>query len=344
MTETTTDNFTTADRLATLEPLSSLSPARLQELSGLCVHQQLPTGTTLFREGDTDNETIYLMQGQVRLANNAADRDFSVVAGSHPIADKQPRQLTAVAVTGVEIIRFDNDLLEMMMTWDDLAELEFLDPGSGAASTANKSARAFQNLPPANFDKIRARMEPLEVKTGDLVMKEGDAGDFYYLIESGSAKVTRQGAGGPMFLAELHAGDSMGEEALVSDNPRNATVTMTSDGRLLRLGKRDFDELMREPMVNWIELPAGKQLVTSGKAKWLDVRTISEFRHARVTDAVFCPLRDIRRQVDRLDKNSEYICYCKTGKRSSAAAYLLNERGYKAHALRGGLQALPDDD
>jgi rhodanese-related sulfurtransferase len=47
----------------------------------------------------------------------------------------------------------------------------------------------------------------------------------------------------------------------------------------------------------------------------------------------------LRRQVDR----PQYICYCKTGKRSSAVAYLLSERGFKAHALRGGLQALPDD-
>jgi len=348
VTETTVENNVTAEQLAALEPLSSLTAARLQELSQLCVFQRLPTGSTLFREGDTDNEAFYLLKGQVRLANNAADKDFSLVGGSedarHPIADRQPRQMTAVAVSGVEVIRFDNDLLEMMMTWDDLAELEFLDEAADSSFTANKNARAFQRLPAANFDKVRDRMEVIDVKAGDVVMTEGDAGDFYYLIDKGTAKVSRQGAGGPMVLAELGPGDSMGEEALVSDNPRNATVTMVTDGRLLRLGKRDFDELMREPMVGWIELATAKPLVASGKAKWLDVRTISEFRHARVTDAVFCPLRDIRRQVDRLDKATQYVCYCKTGKRSSAAAYLLNERGYKAHALRGGLQALPEDN
>lgn len=341
----------TAETLAQLEPLTSLSTARLQELTDLCVAQRLPAGTLLFKEGDTDGDTVYLLSGEVAIESRADDVNFRLRApgadARHPVADKQPRRASVRATTDIDIVRFDNDLLDMMMTWDELADMQ--QPGNAPGATdaglgANKSARAFQHLPPANFEKIRQRMQPVTFAAGDLVMKEGDAGDYYYLIESGKAKVSRQGAGGPMFLAELGPGDSLGEEALVSDNPRNATVTMATDGVLLRLDKNDFDILMREPMLNWIELPAARALVSAGKAKWLDVRTISEFRHARVTDAVFCPLRDLRRQIERLDRDQQYICYCKTGKRSSAAAYILNERGYKAHALKGGLQALPDSE
>ncbi len=338
-----------AQDIASLEPLSSLSSARLEELISLCTSESLPIGTTLFREGDTDNATVYLLRGEIRFANNTGTLDASLSADSedakHPVMDKQPRQVTAVTATKVDVVRFDNDVLEMMMTWDDLAEIE---SESGTSQTdsalgASKATKAFQKLPPANFDKIRERMQAIKFVANDVVMKEGDLGDYYYLIESGTAKVTRQGAGGQMRVAELGPGDSMGEEALVSNNPRNATVTMSSDGSLLRLGKTDFDELMREPLVHWLDIKSAKELVTSGKAKWLDVRTISEFRHARVTDAIFCPLRDLRRQLDRLDKNQQYVCYCKTGKRSSAAAYIMNERGYNAHALKGGLQALPDE-
>lgn len=339
----------TANDIAALEPLSSLSATRLEELVSLCVPQRLTPGSTLFREGESDNETVYLLKGKISLANNTGSFQATLEAGSedalHPVADKQPRQATAVAASEVDVVRFNNDLLEMMMTWDELAVPESDEITAAESNLAtSKSAKAFQNLPPANFDKLRQRMEKVQVMAGDVVMKEGDAGDYYYLIESGIARVTRQGAGGPLLLAELGAGDSMGEEALVSDNPRNATVTMKTDGNLLRLTKSDFDELMREPLVNWIELKAARDLAASGKAKWLDVRTISEFRHVRVTNAIFCPLRDLRRQLDRLDRNSQYVCYCKTGKRSSAAAYILNERGFRAHALKGGLQALPDSE
>lgn len=332
----------TAELLSRLEPLSSLSRMRIDELLTQCRAETLPAGSTVFREGDTDNQAIYLLRGKLMLANNAADQDLVLDAGSedakHPVADKQPRQLTAVTASTVDLVRLDNDLIEMMMTWDEMAELPEANAEPGLL--ANKTS-AFQNLPPANFEKIHQRMEPVRVAAGDVIMKEGDPGDYYYLVETGAAVVTRQGAGGLMTIAELGPGDSMGEEALVSSNPRNATVTMKTAGKLLRLDQASFNELMREPMVSWIDLKKAKAMVSGGKAKWLDVRTISEFRHARVTDAVFCPLRDIRRQVDRLDKNSQHICYCKTGTRSSAAAYLLNERGLTAHALKGGLQALP---
>lgn len=346
MNDSITHTKITAKSVANLEPLSSLSEARLEELIGLCTSERLAVGSTLFREGDTDNQTIYLLSGTLTLCNNTGSLESRLSAESedakHPVADKQPRQVTAVASTAIDVVRFDNDLLEMMMTWDDLNDLDLEPDANNSGLRASKATSAFQNLPPANLDKIHDRMQSIKYMAGDVVMKEGDIGDYYYLIESGTAKVSRQGAGGQMLLAELGPGDSMGEEALVSNNPRNATITMSSDGSLLRLAKADFDELMREPMLNWIELAAARKLVTSGKAKWLDVRTLSEFRHARVTDAIFCPLRDLRRQVDRLDEKQQYVCYCKTGKRSSAAAYILNERGFKAHALTGGLQALPD--
>lgn len=345
----------TANTLSKLEPLSTLSLPRLEELAVLCSREQIDAGRFVFHEGDTDNETIYLLSGEINLQQEADGTSSVLAAGSddavHPVADKQPRRASAMAVNNIEVVRFDNDLLDIMMTWDEINDVLPVEGDATDGTTdpapsglgSSKGARAFQNLPPANIEKIRERMETVELKAGDTVMNEGDAGDYYYLIESGTCSVYRQGAGGQMLLAELGPGDSMGEEALVSNNPRNATIKMKTDGRLLRLGKDDFDALMREPMMNWIELNDARALVNSGKAKWLDVRTISEFRHARVTDAIFCPLRDMRRQVDRLSKDKEYVCYCKTGKRSSAAAYILNERGLKAHVLKGGLQALPDE-
>lgn len=62
VTENSTDSNVSPDQLAELEPLSRSAPARLQELSGQCTPQRLPAGTTLLREGDTDNEMVYLLQ------------------------------------------------------------------------------------------------------------------------------------------------------------------------------------------------------------------------------------------------------------------------------------------
>jgi rhodanese-related sulfurtransferase len=47
----------------------------------------------------------------------------------------------------------------------------------------------------------------------------------------------------------------------------------------------------------------------------------------------------LRLKADSLDPNKQYITYCDTGRRSSAAAFLLSERGLKAYCLKGGLMA-----
>jgi rhodanese-related sulfurtransferase len=175
-------------------------------------------------------------------------------------------------------------------------------------------------------------------RAGETIIKQGDEGDFFYVITRGSAVVTRET---PMSrdglkLADLGVGESFGEEALISDAKRNATVTMLSDGALVRLGKSDFNELLNEPLLHWVDLAHGKELIERG-ARWLDVRLPSEFEAFHLDGAVNVPLYFIRLKVKTLEPKTPYIVVCDTGRRSSAAAFLLSERGFDAYCLQGGI-------
>jgi len=139
-------------------------------------------------------------------------------------------------------------------------------------------------------------------------------------------------------LAELKNGDAFGEEALASEARRNATVSMTSDGKLLRLGKRDFKELLGEPLLQRLSYAAALERVARG-AIWLDVRYPSEYRYDRLPGAQNVPLNEVRNSFAVLDRASEYIVYCQSGRRSSAAAFLLAQRGLTVCVLEGGLWA-----
>ena len=102
-------------------------------------------------------------------------------------------------------------------------------------------SRVLQRIPPANIDALLARLQPVSVKAADTVIRQGEIGDYFYLICDGKCHVTRQFESGTRIsLASLGAGDSFGEEALLSDGKRNATVTMETDGVLVRLSKADF--------------------------------------------------------------------------------------------------------
>jgi rhodanese-related sulfurtransferase len=137
-------------------------------------------------------------------------------------------------------------------------------------------------------------------------------------------------------LAELEVGDTFGEEALISEAKRNATVAMESDGSLMRLGKDDFRTLLNEPMLEWVDRESADKIVAEG-GQWLDVRLPSEFEAYHNEGAINVPLYFIRLKLKTLDAAAKYVVCCDTGRRSSAGAFILNERGFQTYVLRGGL-------
>ena len=340
------------ENLKNLVPLFTLSGERLRELAALSYLREHAVGTHIFREGDVDNQTLYLLDGQVQLNGTAGNVEEIIAAGTaeakHPLGDHQPRQTSAVALTDVTVLHIDNNVLDYMITWDQVASLAQAPEGVSeeVGSTSqdkqefrwmNKmlSAVPFQNIPAANMRDLLDRMEQVPVRKGDVIVSQGEPGDYYYLVESGKARVTQQ-----VELAELGEGASFGEEALISDSVRNATVTMESDGMLLRLSKQHFNEMLKEPLIHWVTLGDALNKVKQG-AIWLDVRLAREFAHYHLANAKNIPLNELRQRMDELDKDTTYICYCKTGRRSSAASFLLSQAGFKVFVLRGGLQILP---
>jgi rhodanese-related sulfurtransferase len=264
--------------------------------------------------------------------------------------------ISTIALTDIEILRIDLDLLDIMMTWDQLSKNDNQTKSSqtGAKdksmrsvgdwmndldvfSAFNLQSGLFSHLPPANVNQMFKRMTSIKVTAGQTIIWQGGVGDFYYLIQSGTAKVTRvvDVSQPVVILAELSEGGAFGEEALVSDNKRNATVTMNTDGELLRLNKQDFVELLKAPIINQISLSDAQNKV-SKSAIWMDVRLPSEYNYEHIEGAINLPLNEIRLLAINLDKNKEYILYCQTGRRSAAAAFVLAQNGIKAFVLEGG--------
>ena len=342
------------ETLRRLEPISSLSGGRLAELVELCFVESVGKGLDPFRMRGISGQTVYLLHGELGLEwPDGAAR--VLVGGSQEARMPIGRTISgtrATANTDLELLRIDDDLLDIMVTWDQLAATEATSQSgnvnepsstlanwsilSGMFSVSNLKYGAFAQLPSANIEELLRRFRRMEVRAGDVIIREGAAGDYYYVIESGKCRVERMIGGVSMLLAELKSGDAFGEEALVSDAKRNATVTMKSDGILLRLGKPDFEELLREPLLHRISMEDARQKVANG-AQWLDVRYPSEYQYDKLPGAINIPLAEIRNAFGVLDKDREYVLYCQSERRSAAAAFLLAQRGYRASVLQGGL-------
>ncbi|MFZ4536787.1 cyclic nucleotide-binding domain-containing protein [Propionivibrio sp.] len=338
------------DVLYRLEPIRALSGMRLHELSGLCMTETVGRGLDPFRLRSVQGQSVYLLSGELKLAYDDGS-SCVLVGGSEtalwPLAKRPPAVLDAKAITDIELIRVDDEMLDIMMTWDQLSAgmaipvstPEAIDWRlmSGAFRLQSLTVGALSRLPAACIDELFRRFERIKAKAGEVILREGDDGDYYYIIENGRCAVTRKVGGVDMPLAELKAGDAFGEEALVAESPRNATVRMKRAGVLLRLKKQDFIELLREPLLKRLDWAAAGNRVAAG-AVWLDVRYPSEYQYDRLPGAVNVPLNEIRNAIGLLDREREYIVYCQSGRRSSAAAFLLSQRGYRASWLEDGLK------
>ena len=344
--------------LAALEPISTFSSARLRELLEYCHLETVEQGVDPFREGSLQGQSVYLVRGELEVVY--ADNNRVLIRANsewarHPIGKRQPAIQSATALTRIQLLRVDDELLDQMVTWDQFAVYEdskvsavkdvadeivkrFLN--SGMFSAGNLSNSPFANLPSANIGKLLNQIEVVAVWDKEIIIREGDEGDYYYLIESGRAQVTRLVGGSNMILADLNAGDVFGEEALLSDAMRNATVAMKSNGVLLRLKKQDFLKLMQEPLLRKITYHEAKKKVDGG-AVWLDVRHPPEYRYDKLPNAINVPLNDIRNVVGALSKDKFYVVYCQSGRRSAAAAFILVQAGYKIAVLENGLWSIP---
>jgi CRP-like cAMP-binding protein len=331
--------------LKSLIPINALRAESFQQLLRRARIEQVPAHHAVFELGDADPENIYLLKGEMTLTpRNGAGR--TIVGGGedarYALAQLKPRQFAGVTTSEATIARVDAVLLDRMLTMDQAAGYEVAEFGAGDGEWVFRMVQhpSFERVPAANLSALFGRFTSVEMRAGQPIIRQGDPGDYYYIIRSGRVNVSGKSEkdGRTVMLSSLREGDGFGEEALVSGAPRNADVTAATAVTLMRLAKQDFDELLREPLVKWVSLPGAQGMAQAG-AGIIDVRTEDEFGRGAIEGAVNLPLCALRIKARLLDPARRYVVCCQSGNRGAAAAFLLSQRGFDVHVLRGGLSA-----
>ncbi|CAN5450166.1 hypothetical protein BH20VER3_BH20VER3_18650 [soil metagenome] len=105
----------------------------------------------------------------------------------------------------------------------------------------------FQFLPDEPFAKLRDLLQEENYEFGDLLVRQGDPADSFYVLVSGRARVVKADQkGNEIVLATLKPGDSFGESALSEGGTRTATVRCSTGVEALRLDRDDFLQLVQE--------------------------------------------------------------------------------------------------
>ena len=358
------------DIIRTCSPVDMLEEQYFENLLKKSELIETVTGDFFFETGDNDRDYYFLLKGDIELVTDDDTIIELISAGSeqakNPISPTVPRKVNARASSIVALVcRIPADMLDIMLTWEKTGQYETAqdvdsdlpedksEVGEIAASADADSGgdwmtmmlqnSVFQRIPAANIQAALMRMSEVKFAAGQTVCEQNSEGDYFYIIKTGECAVIRRLStkGKVVKLAELKPGDTFGEESLISDKKRNASIVMTHEGTLMRLSKDDFLSLMHIPVLQYISTKDAVEMHLREKAIWIDTRLPNEYMQGHLKNSVNVPLVTLRMKLKQMNKERKYLLYCDNGSRSSAAAFLMSSRGFDSFVLQGGMETLP---
>jgi CRP-like cAMP-binding protein len=337
--------------LARSHPLQQLDAPQLDELLRGCKPRTHARGQTLLRRSEASPAVYtYLIAGRAELRRSFFDR-VTLDAGDGEALQPLEMLLPAeggqiVAQEECQTLQLSRDRLDRalaanssadfsvaMLSDSDLSE-EFL--VSDGAVEVDWMSRFLQSplanhLPAMVIQQLLACLQSRDVARGETIVRRGEPGEALYLLTRGVALVHTdpEGAfGGRDF--SLIPGDYFGEESLVAETVRNATVVMEADGTVAQLDRNAFDELIRPHLIPQLAVDA-----VAGGELLLDVRFPVEFRRRAREGSRNLPISVLRASLQELSAERRILVTPEGGRRSELAVFLLRQAGFDAWLLQG---------
>jgi signal-transduction protein with cAMP-binding, CBS, and nucleotidyltransferase domain len=338
----------THELLARFSPFNTLAYEYLSKVIEKASLKEYSKGAIIFKRGRELSESLYLVNGHVDLIDSQfAVTSISSEDESHkvPLNSVSPTKVSAVAKSDVVILSVESDFSDLVLAWSESGNEETGEtvsegdepPEFGGAEEGDWMSSLLQSpffnkIPPGNIRQLFMRFNSQKFLADEVVIKEGERGEFFYVLEAGSAKVQdKQGN----LLAALRPGDYFGEEALVGDTTRNATIKMLTAGKLMCLEKSDFLTLLQEPVRRFISYDElAKNQESENRYQLIDVRLPLERRFQSVPNSRNIPLSQLRKNLPSLDQSQIYVVTDDAGRRADVAAQLLNQAGYETLILQ----------
>lgn len=328
---------------------SSLSDLALKELFNKLDIVNIPAGTSIINE-DSPADAFYLVKkGEVEVIKKTRwgqSAKISVLGsgegfGEMALLTCSPRYCTVNAKTDVtllkllksdfeEIVRMDSAFSQIMENRiQDFAEFNQI-----------KTLMPFALLEPEKMIVLINELGERKYAPGENIIEQGEKGNEYFIVKSGLVSVLKENENGEASkVATISAGEGFGEEALIANQSRGATVQAVNETIVWVLSKTHFDRVMRSSFLK--EIAYEKVQEDKKDQIYLDIRMKAEFDEEHIPTAINIPLDELRNRFAELDKSAEYYVYCLVGARSATAAFLLNSHGYKARSIKGGILNWP---
>ncbi len=340
------DNKAIVNLLKTLQPVDTLSLPHIEKLASLTTKAHYTANKILFKRFEKSTEYIYLIRGSIDLIDAEYQKqpiEAEDQAKKPPLDAADPYRYTAITTSSVIVLKISRDEVDRALAWNQAGNYLVQDLGAQEGEygldwmSALLGSELFQKIPPGNLQQLFQKFQEIKVEVGSNIVKQGETGDAFYVVQEGSAKVIREMDGETKYLATLGPGQYFGEEALIGDTVRNATVQMNTDGIVMKLGKSDFKNLLESPVLLYVTSKKLVEWQKNGKIYiMLDVRLPIEISEEEKEGRELIPLTELRNKLNQLDKKIIYVMAQEAGRRAVLGAYLLNQAGLQAYIQEDG--------
>lgn len=248
--------------LGTIPLFADLPPDVVSSVGQRLVLQHYPQGEPVFSQGDPGDSLYIIEMGEVKLASETAAGESTVAwleagdfFGEMALLTGRTRSVKVQAMTDTNLwVLYKNDYDDLMVEHPAISvalgkvlserlTAGFQEARPRATPTRMREIHLLAELAEAELEDVTRRLQPVEHEAGDILFSQGEAGDRMYFIESGQVEVRARTVGQRITLAQLGAGELVGEMALLSGKDRSATAQALTAVQLWALEKADFDEL-----------------------------------------------------------------------------------------------------
>jgi len=346
------------ESLACCYPFHQIAPLDLAPLFSELECRSFERGQTLLRRSTSQSEKFtYLIAGSAELRRSFFDRT-ELKSGQGSALQPLDYLLRSeggqvVALETCQTVQIARDLLDRAMAAGspldygvatlqeaELAEEFLISDGEVEVDWMSRFLQSplAQHLPALNIQQLLACLTVRDIAKGETIVRRGEIGDAMYVVTRGMALVrtdVQSAFHGREF--SLIPGDYFGEEALVADTVRNATVVMEAAGSVACLDREAFNELVRSQLVRMADdklMERCLMAATDEGITVLDVRFPIEYRRDALPASRNIPISLLRARMGLLNLQSRILVTSQGGRRSELAVFLLRQAGFDAYLMQ----------
>jgi CRP-like cAMP-binding protein len=241
--------------LAHVPFLEGIPEEALLRVIALSRLKKSPPDTVVVRQGEYGSSMYVLLSGLMEVIDESDKKQKAIATlgsgeyfGELSLVYGRPRAATVRAITDCELVEIPRDAFERSFCCHFTAAKAIQEKYAQVRLLSRMTL--FTELAPAEILFLTRYLEDVAFRAGEVIVRQGDEGDSFYVLTDGTARVLVESRDGRREIARLSSGECFGETALLGAGQRTATVEAVTEVKCLRLPGDVFFQLVdRSPQL-----------------------------------------------------------------------------------------------